>query len=178
MTVAGCATPLEAPSAYSDERYLCEPQDSAEFDAQMVACRDTRLRGGSCAGFVSMRGEIGEQPFVVESPLFESFYIYDETKPNALQTLAVSAQAPYFNFRLTSERVTRVTTDAGTICQTLGANLFTLEVRGSSHNQALIAKQCDFNRRADGLFYSFSARIALGGNLEACTYLLAPDPTP
>jgi hypothetical protein len=178
MSIAGCATPLEAPSAYTDERYLCEPQDSAEFDAQVFACRETRLRDGSCAGFMSMQGEIGGQHFVVDSPMYESFYAYDENKPHPLETLTARARGPYFNFRMTSEKLSRVTTEGGTVCQISGANLFTLEVRGSSNNQALIVKQCEFERRADGLFYSFSARIALGGSLDACAYLLAPNPTP
>jgi hypothetical protein len=176
ISLAGCASPLEAPSAYASERFLCEPQDSAEFDAQVSGCRESQLRDGSCVGFVSMKGNLDGQFFVTDAPLFEARYEYDETKPNVVRSVMIRARSPYFTFRFSTENLTKETTESGTVCRTIGANLFNLEARGSSYNETLVFKDCELGPRADGFYFSFAANVVAGGNVDACTYLIAPRP--
>src|SRR5690349_13405905 len=84
MSLAACASPLDAPSAYIGERFLCTPENAAEFQALSSMCRETYLLDGSCAGFASMKGQLGGQPFVVDGPLVDAFYVYDAAHPTTV----------------------------------------------------------------------------------------------
>jgi len=173
LAAAGCATPLEAPSAYAGERFLCGPEQAAEFRVLSAGCREAYLSDRSCEGFASLKGESDGQPFVVDAPLFGSFYQYNETGPTTGLTVNATGLSPYFAFRLQLYGLTREATEAGIVCRTAEARLFGIEVRGSSDQQAMALLTCDFERPEDGVYVSFSAKLARGGPLEACMYLTA-----
>src|SRR5688500_13881476 len=126
ISVVGCAAPLEAPSAYTGERFLCGEEHAAEFAALSSTCRDAYLSDGSCEGFASLKGEFDAQPFVVDTPLFQSFYEFDETRPLTPLTATARGRSPYFTFRLSLEGLTNQTTESGTVCQAAGAKLMAI----------------------------------------------------
>jgi hypothetical protein len=177
LWVAGCATPLEAPSAYSSERFLCGPEHAAAFAALSSACRETYLRDGSCEGFASLKGEIDGQPFVVDGPLFETSYESDETRPRTPLGVNARGSTPYFAFRISISDLARtITTESGTVLPATGSGLFGIEVRGSSNLQTMHVNSCEIEPLPDGIYVAWSANFARGGTIDVCSYLIAKSP--
>jgi len=173
VSVAGCATPLEAPSAYAGERFLCGSEHAAEFQELSAACREAYLGDRSCEGYASLKGESDGQPFVVDAPLFGTYYAFGATGPAYALTVSADGLSPYFSFRLQLYGLTREVTESGVIvCQTVEARLFGIEVRGASDQQAMNLNTCEIERLMDGVYVSFSARLARGGNIDACAYVI------
>jgi hypothetical protein len=177
MSVAGCATPLEAPSAYTGERFLCGPEHAAEFAALSSACREAYLLDASCEGFASLRGEFEAQPFVVDTTLAQSFYEFDETLPTTPLSVNARGHSPYFTFRLSIDGLTEETGESGAVCQAPGAKLIGVEVRGSSSQKTLSLKTCEIERLPDGIYFAVSATfVREAGSLDMCAYLTENSP--
>lgn len=166
LGVAGCADPLEAPSAFQEERFLCGPEHAAEFDAWATACRDDP----ACPGVGSIKGEFGGQPFVADTTLFNTYYVLDST---VLADVGAQGTSPYFEFRISLEMLTREIVDGAERCLA-NSSLFGIEVRGSSGLQALNLKTCQFEPRLDGLYLAFTASLPRASFLATCMYFAPP----
>jgi hypothetical protein len=96
---AGCAAPLEAPSAYGEERYLCGQEHASEFDAWASACTEVYNASRSCLGVASMKGVSAGEPFAVDSNLVAS-YVPSDTPFMGLEYISADGASPYFGFSL------------------------------------------------------------------------------
>jgi hypothetical protein len=98
LLLAACAEPLDAPSAYDDQVYVCGESAAAARDAQSETCRRTH----DCAGWVSLRGTLQGQPVTVGSPLRR--VTLDATSVPDVgfvrDSVELSAASPYFSLRL------------------------------------------------------------------------------
>ena len=94
--LSACVSPLEAPSAFSDQIYLCGPQNAALRDAALAQCRETDAQ---CQGVVSFKATIDDQPVTVGSPISHSG-ITDVGRQDGstAREIFVFGQAPYFTF--------------------------------------------------------------------------------
>jgi hypothetical protein len=171
FSTAGCAEPLEAPSAYEDERYLCNAEHAAEFDAMAAACAEDFAAGGSCKGVISMKGEIDGQRFVVDDSTAVAMY-RPTVPPRLAESLDLYAQSPYFLFRFSILAIDQAS-DGGTACVPSGA-LFNQEVRGASSIQSLRCQSCEFAWRHGGFQFAFSGTLARGGTLDGCMFVQPP----
>ena len=175
--LGGCAAPLEAPSAYRDERYLCAPQDAAEFAALAETCKEDYSRGGSCFGVASLKGDIAGEPFVAESNLSSS-YVPDETRPNSLPVMHARARSPYFAFYISMTNLhTEQVADSSPVCRS-DVSLFGIEVRGASATHKIELASCEIEPLSDGFYVAFSGHYARGGAMDACLYLFPQQPLP
>jgi hypothetical protein len=171
LPIGGCAAPLEAPSAYRDERYLCGPEHAAAFDAWASTCREDYLAGGSCLGIASMKGESSGEPFVIDSTLDRS-YVPEYVHPTVLELLSPAGTSPYFDFRLSLTNLRLETTaESSPVCRS-DLSLFNLEARGGSINLVMKIETCEIERRSEGLDVAFSASFVRGGFIDACMFLL------
>jgi hypothetical protein len=168
-SLAGCAEPLEAPSAYSQERYLCGASSKAEFDAWAEDCRQDYLADGSCLGVASMQGTVDGDPFVIDSRLSAS-YTTDAADPFSLGLINARGASPYSFFYISITSLERLD-ERSEFCRT-AASLFGLEVRGASFTRRAIIDKCSFEPRAEGWYVAFTSGLSGGGYLDACLYLL------
>jgi hypothetical protein len=103
VAIAGCAMPVENPSVYDAQRFLCaEEHDGALRDA-IEDCRNDFERDESCAGVLSFAGELEGEPITVESRLLSSEFIdqrLDGEGSEIRQELKLSGRSPYFHFTL------------------------------------------------------------------------------
>lgn len=98
LLLAACAEPLDAPSAYDDQVYVCGEDAAAARDAQSGACREDE----DCAGWVSLRGTLQDQPVTVGS-VVRSVSLDASNVPDVgfvRDSVELSAASPYFNLRL------------------------------------------------------------------------------
>ena len=99
LLLVACAEPLDAPSAYDDQVYVCGEDAVATREAKSVECRSE----DDCAGWVSLRGTLQDQPVTVGSPL-RSVHLDASDVPGAglvRDSIELSADSPYFSLRLT-----------------------------------------------------------------------------
>ena len=179
LLVLGCAAPLEAPSAYTNERFLCAPQHAAEWDALVSACNERYASDRSCPGVASLRGEADGQAFVTDEPLIDAEYEYDATKPTSVGTLALTGRSPYFAFRLSADGLTVETTPGSpSRCVSGSTALFGLEVRGTSALRRTNFRTCEVTPSASGLDVAFSGTFVVGGFLDGCVHFPPEAPRP
>ena len=99
LLLASCASPLDAPSAFTGERFLCEEKDASEWAARIQDCRASFALDGSCPGLISFRGVLDSQSVVVDSPVTR-LTVTDTLRPGGIITrdLFLSGLSPYFRF--------------------------------------------------------------------------------
>jgi hypothetical protein len=164
-----CAEPLRAPSALSEEHYLC---GTPEFDTMVGQCRENYLGGGACLGWVSFRGTIDSQQLLVDAPA-------TTVKPwQASDTgLEVWGLSPYFQFRLTF--LNPVTPSAGSIgfggavpgspMTSTVEGFINLEARGGNSLASWINETRQVQVvTADEIRFNFAADLIRGGYLDGC----------
>ena len=181
ISLAGCAAPLNAPSAYEGERFLCGEEHANEFDALVAECLEANLRGGACEGVASVKVDLTSQHAVVDSPLTSANYGPDPRDP-VMRAMGVRGVSPYFayhvNMGITTASLTagNVTSEADEICvrPPIGSSAVGIEVRGSSDTLAFRLTSCTVNAR-DGLRITFSGDIVRGGTMNACAYIVPRD---
>ena len=179
LLASGCAAPLEAPSAYASEQFLCGSEHAAEWDALVSACNEHNGAARACAGVVSLRGEIDGETFVANSLLPIAVIAYDESKPALAGELLLDGQSSYFKFRVSAEALFEETTSGSPgPCGSGSTNLFGMEVRGSSNLQRMNFNHCELASRPSGLYLSFSASFTKGGFLDGCTQVPHSVPHP
>jgi hypothetical protein len=175
--LTGCQEPIAAPSAFSEERYLCDAEHRAEFDAIVARCRDDHLRDASCSGIISFRGTIDSQEVVLDSPT--TMVVRPERiTPGGIKTdgLRFWATAPYFEFRLTiadtSAPSTQPSSDAGSI----GSNFdfIDLRARGGNYLTAWTNETRDIQLLTPSeVRFAFTTDLLRGGHLEGCLDIFA-----
>ena len=179
LLVWGCGAPLEAPSAYASERFLCAPERAAEWDALASACNERYASDRSCPGVASARGEIGGEAFVTDEPLVRAVFEYDPTKPTWAGTLSLRGQSPYFVFNLSADVAVETTPGSPARCAPGSSGLFGLEVRGSSALRRTNFTGCEIIPSDRGIDVTFSATFAVGGgSLEGCAHFPPEAPRP
>jgi hypothetical protein len=175
--VVGCAAPIEAPSAYTSERFLCGDEQAAEFDSQVEWCREASLRDGSCSGIVSLKGSVDSHPIVIDSTAGKVTYVEKSGRTDGrggeLSELKVYARSPYFAFGLTllSQPLDLETPEVPGVCRD-PTGFFSLEARGGSDFVPMYFLSCDLRLRTpQAMWVAFSANLRVRGNLDGCFYI-------
>jgi hypothetical protein len=102
LILTGCASPLDAPSIYDSETFLCAPDQADRFRVELERCRNEYDRDGSCGGLVSFTGRLYDQPLVVDSR-FDVSRFEDLLRPDGVRIrdqVKLSGISPYFRFRV------------------------------------------------------------------------------
>jgi hypothetical protein len=101
LSLIGCVEPLEAPSAYESQRYLCSDEYAAEWQDLVDQCHEDYLRDRSCAGVASFEGTLQSKPVTVESRLtWDQFGTLRRLDDSLVRDgVKMVGQSPYFEFR-------------------------------------------------------------------------------
>jgi hypothetical protein len=93
----GCSDPLDAPSGYEDQTFLCEAGAQAARQARTKACN----ADAACSGWVSLSGMLQDQPVTVSSELRN--VRLDAVKAPGVglvrEAITIRAESPYFALR-------------------------------------------------------------------------------
>jgi hypothetical protein len=169
--LAGCGDPLYAPSAFSEERYLCDADHRSEFDARVAECRDAYLRDRSCAGLVSFRGTIELQQVVVDSQATLAV-IQDQMRGGGIVTHALNvwASSPYFGVRLLFvDPSAPASGEIGGVGSASNSDYIDLEARGGNYLSTWINETRDIEVLSPTeVRFTFSADLTKGGHLDGC----------
>jgi hypothetical protein len=175
--VVGCATPIDAPSAYTNEQFLCGAEQASEFNNQVERCREASLRDASCSGIVSLKGVVDSYQVVIDSTVARATYTDKSGKSDGiggeLSEVRLFGLSPYFAFRLTvfSKPLASGTREAPGVCRDL-IGLFTLEARGGSDFVPMEFSSCDLKLRTpEEIWVAFSADLRIRGNLDGCFHV-------
>lgn len=96
-----CVQPFDAPSAYSTQRFLCDPQNAQVYAQEVADCRQQLKADGGCAGVLSFKGTLGDRPVVVESMLHDSrlsVLPQDGSQAPLIDEVEVHGKSPYFAY--------------------------------------------------------------------------------
>ena len=178
LLALGCVEPLEAPSAYASESFLCGAERAAEWNAFVADCNERHRIDGSCPGVVSFRGDLEGEPFVASSRVFVASISYNLADPTVVREISCDGYSPYFKFRISSEAFRDPPSGPPGVCSSTSVNLFGLEVRGSSAIERMTFQTCEFASTAGGIRFSFSGRFARSGFLDACAHFPPGAPPP
>lgn len=183
-SLAACVAPLEAPSAFEDQQYLCDPGHADTWRARIESCRAAFVADGSCLGVISLRGILDNQNVVMDSPVTR-LAITDS--PNRDGTVVrdyfFRGSAPYFDFSmdLTGFAVPPAHSTNGLIIATAtcdpapGTDLvcfngvLNIEVRGGT--ELLRLQTLVRNIRVETVYeleLNFASDLARGGNVSGC----------
>jgi hypothetical protein len=175
--VVGCASPIDAPSAYTSEQFLCGDEQAAEFDSQVERCREASLRDGSCSGIVSLKGSVDAQPIVIDSTAGKVTYVEKSGRSDGsggeLSELKVYARSPYFDFVLTllSKPLDLGTGEAPGMCRD-PTGFFSIEARGGSDFVPMYFSSCELKLRTpQEMRVVFSAQLRIRGNVDGCFHI-------
>ena len=93
---AGCTDKLSTPSAYEEQRYLCDPSYALQLASEVEACSNDK----SCAGVVSFKGSLQGSPVTVESKVAIGQYIVvaNGSSGQLWDQVLLNGASPYFNF--------------------------------------------------------------------------------
>jgi hypothetical protein len=111
-TTSGCLGKFNTPSAYQEQRYLCDDAHAAEFQALADSCRVD----GRCAGAFSMQGSMQGQKLTVETSLSDAGFGLVEPPGDPTETmdrLNLTGTSPYFQFIFHVKSLGGVVTPAG-----------------------------------------------------------------
>jgi hypothetical protein len=184
LCLARCVEPIDAPSAFSSEHYLCDEEHAAEFDAQVERCRQDHLRDQSCAGVLSLRGVFDSQPVVLDERVVKATYS-DQVQQNGptIRVMTINAIAPYFRVRFDSNfSVPPEATKSGPVPDTdcsLGGGLscgstqiLNLEARGGNYLSGLVSAVREIKLETlEEVRVKLSGGLARGGNIDACFHI-------
>jgi hypothetical protein len=171
--LVNCAEPLRAPSAFSEERFLC---DTPDFAALMAECRDGYLRDGSCLGWLSFHGTIDAQQVVVDSPATKVIPAGPPAATGVPDTgMQVYGSAPYFNFRISihdpampSPASAGSGGGAGAIAMS-NVDFMNIEARGGNYLASWVHETRQVQIvAADEVGFSFATDLLRGGHIEGC----------
>ena len=191
LWLAGCVSPLHAPSAFSSEEYLCDAENAPALQASIDNCRQLYAQDQSCHGIVSWRGTVDSQPVLVDSDIGDA-RISDSPRSDGSisRELALYGRAPYFTFSVditefdaapgksTSGPVISAGCASPDAAKSCNVGILNLEARGGTYlspiNSLIRDVQVD---TAAELSVGFSGTLARGGSIEGCFDLfLGPQP--
>jgi hypothetical protein len=189
----GCAQPIEAPSAFDGEHYLCDPENVTEFDALLENCRGL---SDPCAGYMSVRGLIDSQLVIVDGPVSRATYI--DLRPGAPEVgraLTLTTSAPYFELQFELRRfgIPPERSMSGPVCglnaeaacdltgpEGMSATHFlNLVARGGNLFSVVTSQVREIQlETADEIRFAITADLARGGHVEACFDVFPQMPAP
>lgn len=187
VSLAHCANPIDAPSAFSAERYLCGPEHAAEFEAFLQDCR-TRGQSEVCNGILSLRGTIDSEEVVIDTWVDRatpSDWPGDRGTARAMELLAASA---YFNIKLDVHylAVPPLTSYSGELPENCSAQpeltfapcmILNLEARGGNFLSGVATSVRTIElETATEMRASFSGEFARGGHIDGCFHIFLREP--
>lgn len=190
LFLASCVSPLQAPSAFAGERYLCDDKGASEWEARIQDCRATDPLDGPCHGVISFRGVIDAQSVVVDSPVTR-LIITDAPKNDGTvsRDLFLYGLSPYFRFSFDfpgfsdpGHSRSGFVVQSGACVQDFVtpcfAGVMNLEVRGGTLLTELSTLLQNVKiDTPEELRVTFSADLVVGGELTGCFDLnLAAQP--
>jgi hypothetical protein len=173
-----CTEPLRAPSAFSDEHYLC---GTPEFDALVARCHEDYLGGGPCLGWVSFRGTIDTQQVLVDAPATK---VIPPVPGRVSDTgFEVWGLSPYFQFRLTFLNAEAPSVGSSNSAGAISAgatnsskDFINLEARGGNYLAGWINETRQVQiLTADEIRFNFAADLVRGGHLDGCLDVFLGD---
>jgi hypothetical protein len=176
VCVAGCASPIDAPSAYEGQQYLCDEAHAASWDARVEACRSAHAVDGSCAAAVSFRGNIDHHDVVGSMQADVGTFIGDvDSSGVPIRMLHVAGPTPYFRLAITYGFFLRGQPGrpAGNISN------MNLEARGGNYLVGLIEKEHAILVDTDEEFaFSVASNLSRGGSFDGCLHLFLSPTQP
>jgi hypothetical protein len=112
LVASGCLGNFKTPSAYQDQRFLCDDAHAADFQALVDSCQ----KDGSCAGAFSMQGTLQGEPLTVGTALSDASFTLVQTAGSPVQKLDrvnLNGASPYFDFVFHMKSVGGLVTAAG-----------------------------------------------------------------
>jgi len=173
LVLTGCVAPVDAPSAFSTEHYLCEGENLALFDAMVEQCRDEMHQGAPCAGVMSLRGVVDSQAVVADSRVTRVFFADEPTgNGNRMRAIDVTGVAPYFSMRIT---LYGFEADEGRVPALPLApprDVVNFEARGANYLSQIVdqIRVVEVNER-DEMRAKVSGRLTRGGTVDMCFHL-------
>lgn len=177
--LAHCASPVEAPSAFGAERYVCGAENAAEFEALLEECR-TPGQSEVCNGVLSLRGTIDSEEVVLDTWVKSAIPADWPGEPGIARTLEVLAASPYFNIKLDVFylAVPPLPSPSGQLpmnCATEPELLFApcmiinLTARGGNYFSGVenVVRTIELESTSE-MRASFAGDLARGGHLEGC----------
>ena len=125
LFAAGCLGKFQTPSAYSEQRFLCDEPHSADFQNLVDGCRVD----GHCFGAFSMRGSLQNEPLTVESQLSDAAFGVVQpsgASEQSLDRVQMSGTSPYFQF------VFHIKSVGGVVSSTADGTQRTLELNSGA----------------------------------------------
>ncbi len=98
LALTACIEPFETPSAYTDQRYLCDDAFKEEWEAARAECIDENHSEGECGGIISFDGILEGRPVTIETK-FRSTVIWEATVGDAtlISDTKSDGKTPYFD---------------------------------------------------------------------------------
>jgi hypothetical protein len=184
---AGCAAPLDAPPAFSDERYLCGPEHAAEFEALVEECRALR-ESSVCAGVLSLQGNIDSEDVTLDTRLESATFSVYGGDPSVSADLWLVAPAPYFSITLgllylAAPPLSSLSGQLPDQCLTLArpvtatCMLVNVEARGGNYLSGVLNmyRTVELETPSEKRI-SFSADLVRGGHIDACLHAFVAAP--
>jgi hypothetical protein len=97
LSAAGCLGDFRTPSAYQDQKFLCDPVNETAYRSLVDGCR----MGAACAGAFSMKGSLQGDPLTVGTTLSDAaFSVVQESGKTEQQwdKADMTGASPYFQF--------------------------------------------------------------------------------
>jgi hypothetical protein len=116
LFASGCLGNFKTPSAYQEQRFLCDDAHAADFQALVASCRNNM----NCTGAFSMQGTMQGEPLTVESKLTDSTFTLVQAAGSTVQKLdrvTLNGASPYFDFVFHLKSVGGLVTAAGDMTQ-------------------------------------------------------------
>jgi hypothetical protein len=112
LFASGCLGDFKTPSAYQDQRFLCDDAHAADFQAVVDGCQ----KDGSCAGAFSMQGTMQGEALTVETALSDASFTLVQMAGSTvakLDRVNLNGASPYFDFVFHMKSVGGLVTAAG-----------------------------------------------------------------
>lgn len=161
---SGCASAIDAPSAYETTTYLCDDAHAAEWAAEIEACR--ALGDEGCAGIMSVRGVVDEQPVRASNRVESAVESVDQSDEGPVRSFRLSGRTTYFRLALTCQFLRD-----GRPPSSLTSNL-NLEARGGNYLVGLARPAQSIQVDSPGEFaFRVQSSLTRGGTFEGCFHL-------
>jgi hypothetical protein len=188
LGAAHCADPIDAPSAFSGERYLCGPEHAAEFEALVEECRTLR-QTSVCGGVLSLRGNIDSEDVILDAHLEPVAFSTLAGDPAISGELNLVAAAPYFSLKLKLMyfAIPPLTSVSGLLpanCAALPTNdsgtcfVVNLEARGGNYLSSVVNVYRTVElETVNEKRITFTGDLTRGGYIDGCVHAFMPAPS-
>lgn len=177
LLLVGCSDPVDAPSAYTDEAFLCGEAATAERDARTAACR----QDDQCRGWLSFRGDLQQQRVSVDSPLLLATLEVARFADVGLVRTAIKlhGESPYFALRWVIDDLPAFQETPGELAYTIATKRAqddrlesSLRLNGGGASMDLSARDGDFRTAWDAREQFGDGHVDFGGGdvIDGCFY--------